>query len=266
MSMAALVGPQVPFLRRFARALTGSQDLGDLAVTRLLERLAVEPGLIDRDLEPRVAVYRAFVRLWNAAPGQVVSRAEAAGSLADHRLRAMTPLPRQAFLLTAVEGFDEEDAAEILGQSPAALAELLVEAGREIGAQVATRVLVIEDEPIIAMELESLVESLGHTVIGNARTHAEALSLVRSEHPGLILADIRLADGSSGLDAVNEILRIAEMPVIFITAFPEYLLTGRRPEPAFLITKPFRGDMVRAVISQALFFDTRPRSGATLPV
>jgi len=70
-----------------------------------------------------------------------------------------------------------------------------------------------------------------------------------------VLADIRLADGSSGIDAVNEILAEFSIPVIFITAFHEALLTGIRPEPTFLIAKPFSEDMVRAVISQVLFFN-----------
>jgi hypothetical protein len=47
------------------------------------------------------------------------------------------------------------------------------------------------------------------------------------------------------------------VPVIFITAYPERLLTGERPEPTFLVTKPFRPEVVKAIISQALFFDRR---------
>jgi CheY-like chemotaxis protein len=94
-------------------------------------------------------------------------------------------------------------------------------------------------------------------VDGIARTHSEAISAVKKKQPGLILADIQLADGSSGLDAVNEMLASFSAPVIFITAYPERLLTGERPEPAFLITKPFQPETVKAVISQALFFEKR---------
>jgi two-component SAPR family response regulator len=63
-----------------------------------------------------------------------------------------------------------------------------------------------------------------------------------------------LADGSSGLDAVDDILAIAQVPVIFITAYPERLLTGDRPEPTYLVTKPFQEGTVKTTISQALFF------------
>src|SRR5205085_10570100 len=98
------------------------------------------------------------------------------------------------------------------------------------------------------------------------RTHAEATTLANAKRPGLILADIQLADGSSGLDAVNEILRQFEVPVIFITAYPERFLTGERPEPAFLIAKPFQPATVSAVLRQALFFERRARPRQKQPI
>ena len=137
--------------------------------------------------------------------------------------------------------------------------QLIDIAGREIAAQVATDVLIIEDEPMIAMDLESIVEGLGHRVTSVARTHGEAVKAVDQHKPGLVLADIQLADGSSGLDAVNEMLSTFAVPVIFITAYPDRLLTGERPEPAFLITKPYQPDTVKAIISQALFFERHAR-------
>ena len=177
-------------------------------------------------------------------------------------LGALAPLPRQAFLLIAVEGFSHEQAAEILDKSEDEFADLLAEASNEISRQVATDILIIEDEPLIAMDIEQMVESLGHRVVGTARTHTEATALFNRTRPRMILADIQLADGSSGIDAVNEILSSASVPVIFITAFPERLLTGERPEPAFLVTKPFNPDMVKALISQALFFDRQAKVAA----
>ena len=112
---------------------------------------------------------------------------------------------------------------------------------------------------VIALNLEQLVENLGHRTIGIARTRAEAIELSRVRRPGLILADIQLADGSSGLEAVNDLLNSFEVPVIFITAHPERFLTGERPEPAFLISKPYQQSTVSAVVSQALFFERNAR-------
>lgn len=257
MTITSLISPQLPLLRRYARALSGNQSSGDNHVVAMLESLVVDPGAFDKSIDPRVATYRLFSQVWNANPMNSidVEAASAPTGVAERRLEAITPAPRQAFLLTAVEGFSNHDAAHILGVDEVEFGGLLNEAARQIGEQVASRVLVIEDEPIIAMDLESLVESLGHTVVGNARTRDEAVAMARKHRPGLVLADIRLADGSSGLDAVNDILASFEVPVIFITAYPESLLTGERPEPTFLIAKPFREETVKAVVSQALFFD-----------
>ena len=104
-----------------------------------------------------------------------------------------------------------------------------------------------------------MLRDLGHSVTSIARTHKDALKAAALQKPGLVLADIRLADGSSGLDAVNDILGTFTVPVVFITAYPEKLMTGERPEPTFLITKPFREDAVKAIISQVLFFDQQAR-------
>ena len=177
----------------------------------------------------------------------------------QRRLPALTPRSRQAFMLLALEGFTIEAAAQILEVPVPEVAELVETARREVAEQIATDVLIIEDETFIAMDLEGLVESLGHRVLGVARTHSAAVTLAKAKRPGLILADIQLADGSSGLDAVNELLRSFEVPVIFITAYPERFLTGERPEPAFLIAKPFQPATVSAVISQALFFERKAR-------
>ena len=172
----------------------------------------------------------------------------------NRTLQALAPRSRIAFLLTAVEGLAPGQVARVMDCTLGQAEDLIATAEQELAAQIATDVLIIEDEPIIAMDLETLVESQGHRVIGVAATHGEAIELVRHERPGLVLADIQLADGSSGLNAVNEILRDIDVPVIFVTAYPEQLLTGERPEPAFLVTKPFRIDALKAVIGQALFF------------
>ncbi len=262
MPTSQAVAQHLPFLRRYARALTGSQASGDAYVAATLEALIEDPSILAGVSGPRVALYRLFSRIWNsvALNGGI---AGAAGVLPapEQRLSHITPRPRQAFLLVALEGFSEEDAADILECDVQTLRALVEESGRELAAEIATDVLIIEDETFIAMDLEALVENLGHRVIGIARTHAEAVAIARARRPGLILADIQLADGSSGLDAVNELLRSFEVPVIFITAYPERFLTGERPEPAFLIAKPFQPAMVSAIASQALFFErnARPR-------
>ena len=254
MSLAQTIAPHIPYLRRFARSLTGSQPSGDAYVEAVLQALVADTSLYSRDLPPRVALYQILIKVWDSVKinNDVATRTE----LFERRLDAMVPRARQAFLLTTVEGFSVQEVAAILDTNIEGVRDLIDEAGRSIAEQVATSVLIIEDEPMIALDLEALVEGLGHEVAGLARTHKEAVAAVHARRPGLVLADIQLADGSSGLEAVNEILTSINVPVIFITAYPERLLTGDRPEPAFLITKPFEVDTVKAVISQALFFST----------
>jgi DNA-directed RNA polymerase specialized sigma24 family protein len=260
MSTSQAVTQHLPFLRRYARALTGNQSSGDAYVAATLEALLEDRAALQGTSSSRVALYRLFTKIWNSVDVNAATEpTTAAGMPVEQRLSHITPLPRQAFLLVALEGFPEEDAAAILDTDVSTLRSLVEESGRELAAEIATDVLIIEDETFIAMDLEGLVENLGHRVLGVARTHAAALTLAKAKRPGLILADIQLADGSSGLDAVNELLRTFEVPVIFITAYPERFLTGERPEPAFLIAKPFQPATVSAVISQVLFFERKAR-------
>jgi DNA-directed RNA polymerase specialized sigma24 family protein/CheY-like chemotaxis protein len=258
MTASQLVAQHVPYLRRYARVLTGNQASGDSYVAATLEALVKEPNLLAMAEHPRIALYQVFSRIWNSV--QINEGVEPAVNLAPERhLGQITAMPRQAFLLVSVEGFSEEDAAVILDVDQPKLQDLVDESGRELAVQIATDVLIIEDEMVIALGLERLVEDLGHRTIGIARTRAEATELSRVRRPGLILADIQLADGSSGLEAVNDLLNSFEVPVIFISAHPERFLTGERPEPAFLISKPYQRSTVSAVVSQALFFERNAR-------
>tara|TARA_R110002020_G_scaffold40118_4_gene118736 strand:- start:7868 stop:8677 length:810 start_codon:yes stop_codon:yes gene_type:complete len=256
------IAPHLPYLRRFSRAVTGSQTSGDAFVAATLEALIADLSVFPASGDDRVALYRLYSQLFDSLSVPMPKHSTPFGweKRASANLEAVTPQARKAFLLIAVEGFTPDQCAEILDVEEAGLSELLDTAAREISEQVATDIMIIEDEPLIAMDIEDMVEALGHRVTGIARTHTEALELYKRTKPGMVLADIQLADGSSGIDAVNDILKDEALPVIFITAFPERLLTGEKPEPAFLVTKPFNPDMVKALISQALFFNSTAES------
>ncbi len=253
MSLLATLAPHLPFLRRYARALTGDQNAGDGLVRLTLQSLADSTLALDDALSARVGLYRLFHERC-CAPQAPDAQPAASGPTA---LMRIAPDSRQAFLLTAMEGFTPSEAARIMGLEFANVETLISRAQQEIDAELSTDVLIIEDEPVIAADIEALVGELGHRVSGMARTRDEATAAAAKFPPGLVLADIQLADGSSGIDAVRDILVDVDAPVIFITAFPERLLTGDRPEPAFLITKPFDPVTVKAAIGQALFFHKR---------
>jgi DNA-directed RNA polymerase specialized sigma24 family protein len=258
------IAAHLPYLRRFARALTGSQAAGDAYAAAALEAIAVEPATLPANLDLNAALYKVLLTVWESVPA---NRRHHAPVLTDaspedgHDIGQITPLPRVCFLLHTVEGFSSDVIAKLVDRPVSKVRDLIEEAEREIAAQLHANVLIIEDETIISMDLEALVEELGHNVVGVARTRTEAMALSKKTQPGLIMADIQLADGSSGLDAVSDILAGVEVPVVFITAYPQRLLTGERPEPTFLITKPFQHEVVKSVISQALFFDQRARLG-----
>ena len=262
MSVSAVISHQLPMLRRFARALTGSQNSGDAYVVATLEAIIESGGTLD-DNDPRRALFAAFLRIWQSVP---VNSRDFSEPRSEHASRG------------ADRSLERMDDTEI--------ADLLDEAGKEISAMIATDVLIIEDEPIIAMDLEALVTELGHNVTHIARTQKEAVAAIAEQTPGLVLADIHLADGSSGLDAVNDILEACTVPVIFITSHSEagFEVSALEMGAADYIGKPFKSSMkmspkmyvmgkrimapevVKAIISQALFFDrragVRPESAA----
>jgi CheY-like chemotaxis protein len=264
MSLLARLAPHLPYVRRYARALTGDQTTGDNYVRVALEALAAGERQLPPDMTPRVALYHVFHAIWASTGAQLEDQSGLESrDDASNRLMRIAPRSRQAFLLTALEGFTPSEAAQILDADAQDVERLIGEAQSDIDAELATDVLIIEDEAIISADIESLVKELGHRVTGTATTHDEAVDAVARHRPGLVLADIQLADGSSGIDAVKDILKRIDVPVIFITAFPERLLTGERPEPTFLITKPFQPETVKAAISQALFFHpSRQREAA----
>lgn len=258
--LSEAIATHLPFLRRYARALTGSQSTGDSYAVATLEAVVEDRSVFDGSLAPRVALFKAFHAIWASAgqptrgSGDDVTRLEAAAQ--DH-MAALTPNAREALLLNTIEAFDFDDIAAIMQIEATEAKELVSIAVTEMEASVRGKVMIIEDEAIIAMDIHSIVSEMGHQITGIARTRTAAVEMGVRDKPDLILADIQLADKSSGIEAVNDLLKqFGEIPVIFITAFPERLLTGERPEPAFLISKPYSEDEVRAAVSQAMFFSS----------
>lgn len=246
----------LPHLRRFSRAMTGSQSSGDRFAAAALEAILADRSVLD-GTDLKTAVFRVLYRIWSSAGAPVDDGESGMKARAQKHLAKLTDNSREALLLHTLEDFSFDKLAEILGASQSEAEELVRIARREMADAVSGSVLIIEDEAIIAMDLENIISEMGHRVTGVARTRAEALDLGRADPPDLILADIQLADNSSGIDAVNDLVNtLGDRPVIFITAFPERLLTGEKHEPAFLISKPYAEDQVMSAVSQAMFFSS----------
>lgn len=245
----------IPYLRRYARALTGSQQRGDQYVRVCLETLLQEPHRLKPSGDLKLQLFAVFHDVWRVVESAVPeSRDDGATPeiRLRHQLAALPPINRQVLLLISLEGFSVAEAGRILDISEEEAAERLTEARAEIQRQTGARVLIVEDEPVIAMDIAAIVRSIGHTVVGVAATKDKAVMLAEEHRPGLVLADIQLKDGDSGIATVQEILTSIDVPVIFVTGFPERLLTGEHVEPAFLITKPFDPETLKVAIGQAL--------------
>jgi DNA-directed RNA polymerase specialized sigma24 family protein len=255
--LSTQIAEHLPYLRRYARALTGNQQTGDHYALATLEALLEDQDVFNSGLAPKTALFRAFHQIW-VSSGTPIAEADSASSTearAQWRLSTLTPNTREALLLHSIEGFRAQEIAQIIGGTADEASTLLTIARTEMTNAIHGRIMIIEDEAIIAMDIRAIVEDMGHEVTGIARTRDEAIKLARRIPPEMILADIQLADKSSGIDAVNHILKeLGDRPIVFITAFPERLLTGERPEPAFLITKPYTEEQVQSAVSQAMFF------------
>lgn len=242
-----LIARELPYLRRYARAMTGDQVTGDLCVETMLQEHVLKPQPSDASLPQDRADLFALLDLMLADPDRMPGTNRTVPALQN-----LSSLSRRALFLTTVEQLDSDAVGKILSLDQAELANILNEAERDLASALATNVLIIEDEAMIAFQLKEIIESLGHKLKARATTRDEAVNYARAIKPGLMLVDIQLADGSSGLDAMEEIFKFHKPTSIVITAFPERLLSGRGNEPAFLIPKPFRADHVKTVVSQAL--------------
>jgi CheY-like chemotaxis protein len=269
MTMTQSYAPHLPYLRRYARALAGSQTSGDSYVRATLSALLEGDRTVSEGISPRVGLYQVFHAIWSSASvrvddgmkPQIGAKQPAAP---EARLAMLDAHKRAALLLTAVEAFSLDEAAFIVSEMPEEVERAILDAQNLIDRQLVARVLIIEDEPVIALDLDNLVTELGHTVVGVASTRGEAVAKALAERPGLVLADVNLAEGGSGIEAVSEILDSFDIPVIFITAYPEKLLTGERPEPTYLVAKPFLPECIQATVGQALFFHTTRQVNASV--
>lgn len=221
---AALI-QALPYGRRYARALTRSQPRGDLLVAESLRTLTTSRPADDLP---------ALCRLY-----QEISRHFSAQADHHHSEGSLSILQRQLLLLLTLEEVSPPMAARILDLSDAEAERETERAYSFLKTGIQTSVLIIEDEPIIAMDIEELVLQCGHKVAGIAHTQEDAIRIAQETRPGLILADINLGSGGDGMRAVAEITKTHDAPIIYVTAYPERLLTGETSEPSFVITKPF---------------------------
>jgi CheY-like chemotaxis protein len=253
--MNDLIRRELPSLRRFARALVGRQTAADRLVATALEAASAEiAGSSGADA--RLHLFRALLDA-RAAPADPTAARVLDATIADEaivaaRIRTLPAESAIALLLATLDNFSVFDIAFVMRLQPAGAEARLREAHLALDRQASSDVLIIEDEPVIAMDIAGIVRQAGHRVVGIAATQDQAIAMAGRQRPDLVLADIQLADDSSGIRAVDAILTTGSVPVVFITAYPERLLEIERAEPSLLITKPFSEHLLKVAIAQAL--------------
>src|SRR5215813_9649976 len=185
MSLAREIAPHLPLLRRYARALTGTQESGDAFVAAALEAIVARPEEFPRNIDPRVGLYQMFHRIWASANVEVDTdeRMETShgARMAQERLKALPPLSRQALLLTTLESFTAQETGQILERPPQEIHALLEDALDQLDRQTKARILIIEDETVIAMDLSDIVTGIGHEVCGVESTATGAVDAAERE-------------------------------------------------------------------------------------
>ena len=242
----------LPILRLFGRSISGNQRIGDKFVAATVKYLADHIVMPD-NLSVKTYAFRVLVRHWNDM-ADIVLTGDDAGI---KKFSNLTPVHRQAYIMHVICGLEVFEVAEALSVTVSEVRSIFVRAGREITEQkkLMARILIVEDERLIQLEFATIITQLGHTVVGVAENRSEAIEIINDQDVDLILCDIQLKGGDSGLDLMTEILATKTIPFIVATAFPERFLTGSGPEPAFLVAKPFSSEQIALAITQALFIE-----------
>ena len=254
---------QLPYLRRYARALTGSPARGDALVTRALEQF-----LDERADAPaggaalRLALYARLNVLADEADGGGVRGSTHPVEIA---LNTLDEADRRLYLLVNLEDITLADAADALGMAPERAVERLSHSREVVRNHLTAVILIVEDDAIIAFDLAETVRGMGHIVCGNATTMDEALALAAEHTPTLALMDIRLAEGDNGIEVARELRRQRFLPVIFVTAFPDELAKRGLEHLGPVIPKPFTRDQIEQAITRAVFTPAPEEAAAAAP-
>jgi DNA-directed RNA polymerase specialized sigma24 family protein/CheY-like chemotaxis protein len=256
---------QLPYMRRYGRALTGSTTRGDDLVTRAVEAALSEPERynLESDDEPvtRRRLYTLLNELFDANPGATASSGEP-GHPIETALSSLPERERRVFLLVSLEELSTPHAADVMGVSADEARDALGRAQNTMREQLVANILIVEDDAIIAYDLTETVLGMGHKVCGTAATMEEALAAAAANQPSLALMDLRLAHGGSGITTAQALRETRALPIIFVTAFAEELKQRGLDYLGPVIKKPFTREQIERAITQAVF---TPRPGDTPP-
>jgi DNA-directed RNA polymerase specialized sigma24 family protein/CheY-like chemotaxis protein len=253
----------LPHLRRYAHAVTGSQRYGDNRVRVVLEILLQNPDQMRSGKSPRVEIFRLFHSVLDrlASSFHGVDLGSAAEPHLLDAVARLSPRSRQILLLAVLARFEAEDIAEVLGIDRQIVTRRLQYARDRIQRRLSARILIIEDEDVVASEMGRAVENLGHTVVGIAHSDGKAVKLARSVSPELVLADARLRDGHEA--AVEQIRSTTKAPIIFVRPSRR---SGRAAGPRRAGGRRVDSDALQKTIMRALPWKSALRESLTGPL
>jgi CheY-like chemotaxis protein len=229
-------------LLRYARFFVADRDQTD----RLVQSVMISDHLQDRPSPS------AHIRLLDETIHSMDSLAAEDGEIRSP-LAKIPRSGRRAIALSQTEFLGKEGAANHLGISLHELDDAIENALETMISLFSAKVMIVEDQPIISMDLEAIVGDFGCGVHSVVRNYDDGVIESEKITPDLVLCDIVLSGERSGIDLAHHIVERYRSPLIFITAFPEKLLIGApRPEPTFLITKPFQRSTIKQAMFQAL--------------
>lgn len=238
---------QLALLRRYFRAVVGDQQAGDKLVSSLAPRLLLTE-------KSTVALLTAATRLWRQLVKDDAAPAFSSRTIAEALSPALS-LERQAGVMVDVFGLTLQQAAGALNRSAGEVTRLLAEGRRVTGRPIGGRVLVVDDDPLIARHLAGIVAARGAAEVQVAASYDEAVGLASVRRFDLALCDYDLGRGRNGLDVVRVLSAEHDTTCVFVTAYPDEVLSGSDHEPAFVIIKPFRDEVVAAALSYAVTQD-----------
>jgi CheY-like chemotaxis protein len=117
------------------------------------------------------------------------------------------------------------------------------------------KILIVEDEGLVAEDLKDMMQELGYEVAGIAETGENAIALAKEHQPDLALMDIHLASEMDGITAGGEIRSRWGIPIIYVTAFasPEFIDRAKKTSPSGYILKPFNKRQIQIAIEIAIY-------------
>ena len=241
---------EAALVRRYFRAVLGDQAAGD----RLADALPPQPRFGQGVRGAGAArVLCDAMRRWRRVHAQAVGAAPFSPASLVRALPPGRAPSRQAAILCDVFELSIAEAAEALDRSSGEVTMLLAEGRAAASAPLGARVLIVEDDPLVAEHLAQVARDVGARRVTIAKNASEAMASVP---PDIAVCDYDLGDGPTGADVVRRLSAEHGTACLFVTAHPERASRGGDGEPAFIVAKPFAEGVVRAALR---FAATAPR-------